>query len=38
MIQDIKNNECYKCLNLDTCFFTGIVRSICYRKKSLGGD
>ena len=38
MIQDIKNNECYKCLKLDYCFFTGIIHSDCYNKKLIWGN
>lgn len=29
----IVNNECFKCLNIDSCPFTHILHSICYRKK-----
>ena len=36
MIQDIKNNECFNCVNLDSCFFTHIVHSVCYNKKLIG--
>ena len=34
----IRNNECYNCLNIDSCVFTGIVHSICYNKKVIGGE
>ena len=37
-LDDIKNNECYKCLVLDYCFFTGIVHSDCYNKKLMESD